>query len=123
MNLFQRILYYAGGFAAGLVILFFFLGGKKASCDYSPDARVLKNIRIKERIITPNTLLTLQQQQLDTAAISQLLQKGDVDFGKSNTKLDSCKTYWIDGLIAEKEIAMTVKNCDSTATIQEIIVK
>ena len=123
MNLFQRILYYAGGFAAGLVILFFFLGGKKASCDYSPDARVLKNIRIKTREVSPSSLNTLKKHLLDTAAISQLLQKGDVDFGKSNTKLDSCRTYWIDGVVSEKQIAMTVKNCDSTATIQEIIVK
>ena len=123
MNLFQRILYYAGGFAAGLVILFFFLGGKKASCDYSPDARVLKNIRIKTREVSPTSLNTLKKHLLDTAVISQLLQNGDVDFDKSNTKLDSCRTYWIDGVVSEKQIAMTVKNCDSTATIQEIIVK
>ena len=120
MNLFQRILFYAGGFVAGLVILFFFLGGKKASCDYSPNARVLKNIRIKKRIVTSEALSALKRHELDTSAISQLLKKGAVDFDRSNTKLDSCRTYWVEGEIKTKVIEMHVKNCDSVATIQTI---
>ncbi len=123
MNLFQRILYYAGGFAAGLVILFFFLGGKRTSCDYSPDARVLKNVRIKKRQFTTESLRTLQEHQLDTAAVSFLLQKGDVDFDKSNTKLDSCRIYWVHGTFEQKQLAMTIENCDSIATIQKILIQ
>ncbi len=39
MKLIQRIGYYLGGFSIGLVILAFFLNGKKTSCSYGPDAR------------------------------------------------------------------------------------
>ncbi len=48
MTLLKRIGYYLGGFSIGLVLLAFFLSGKKTSCDYSPSARVKKNIRTKK---------------------------------------------------------------------------
>ncbi|QKX06497.1 DUF4258 domain-containing protein [Aquimarina sp. TRL1] len=120
MKLLHRIGYYLGGFAIGIILLFFFLGGKKTSCAYGPNARVLKNIRIKERAFSPSVLSKIQAKEIDTADISVLLNDGNVNFSKSNTKLDSCKTYFIEGFINEKEIEMLVRNCDSTATIQHI---
>ena len=47
MKFTQRLGYYLGGFAIGLVILMFFLNGKDASCDYGPNARTVKNISSK----------------------------------------------------------------------------
>ncbi len=120
MRLAQRLFYYLGGFAIGLILLFFFLGGKKTSCDYSPSARVLKNIRIKERIFSKEALANMQVYQIDTADISAMLVDGSVNFSKSNTKLDSCKTYFIKGLVKEKTIALHIENCDSIAKINTV---
>ncbi|MEW7291928.1 hypothetical protein [Aquimarina sp. 2304DJ70-9] len=120
MKLAQRLFYYLGGFAIGLILLFFFLGGKKTSCDYSPSARVLKNIRIKERVFSKQAQANMNTYQIDTADVSSILIKGDVDFSKSNTKLDSCKTYFIEGSINEKAISMFIENCDSIATINSL---
>ncbi|GAA4278833.1 DUF4258 domain-containing protein [Aquimarina mytili] len=117
MRLAQRLFYYLGGFAIGLILLFFFLGGKKTSCDYSPSARVLKNIRIKERVFSEQVLSNMDTYRIDTADVSYVLTKGSVDFSKSNTKLDSCKTYFIEGNIEEKTITMFIENCDSIARI------
>ncbi len=120
MKLAQRLFYYLGGFAIGLILLFFFLGGKKTSCDYSPSARVMKNIRIKERVFSKQALVNMDTHRVDTADVSLLLIKGDVDFSKSNTQLDSCKTYFIEGSIKEKTITMFIENCDSIARINEV---
>ena len=120
MNLLQRILYYGAGFAAGMVILFFFLSGKRTSCDYSPNARVLKNIRLKERQFTPNMQRQLKTNAIDTATISQLLFDGDVDFSRSNTKLDSCKVYAIQGKVRGSQKVVYVKNCNRVATVLRI---
>lgn len=117
MKLTQRLFYYLSGFAIGLILLFFFLGGKKASCDYSPSARVLKNIRIKKRTFSKEAIDHMKTYQVDTADISLLLTKGSVDFSKSNTKLDSCKTYFIEGPVREINIYMLIENCDSIAKI------
>ena len=48
MHIAKRFGFYGFGFVIGLLLLFFFLNGKKAGCDYGPDARTLKNIKIKQ---------------------------------------------------------------------------
>lgn len=117
MNIAKRFGFFGFGFVIGLILLFFFLGGKKTGCDYGPEARTLKNIRIKERNFTPEVLEALNNKDLDTAAISVLLKKGDVLFGESNTKLDSCKIYAIQGTVQENNLKMLVENCNKKATI------
>jgi hypothetical protein len=121
MNIAKRFGFYGFGFIIGLFLLFFFLGGKKTGCDYGPDARTLKNIRIKERIFSPEVLTALANNSLDTAAISSLLKQGDVLFSESNTELDSCKIYAIEGVVQEKNLKMMVENCSETATVTSLI--
>lgn len=123
MKFIHRLGYYLGGFSIGLIILAFFLSGKKTSCSYSPNARVLKNIRIKERVYSESALENLARYELDTTQVSNLLSSGNVDFGRSNTDLDSCKTYMITGEASEKSLELLVENCDSIATVLEIVVK
>ena len=121
MKFIHRLGFYLGGFVIGLVLLFFFLGGKRTSCDYGPESRVLKNIRLKERHFSEDVILAMTEKQIDTAAISKILKNGDVLFSDSNTDLDSCKIYAIEGLIKEKTLKIRVENCDSIATVMEMI--
>lgn len=117
----KRLGFYGFGFLIGLMLLFFFLNGKKAGCDYGPEARTLKNIKIKERLFSTQSLQDLKNNNLDTAAVSSLLKSGDVNFGESNTRLDSCKVYVIQGVVKKVKLKMKVQNCDKTATITSII--
>ncbi|MDW5288403.1 hypothetical protein [Formosa sp. PL04] len=120
MTLFQRFGYYLGGFSLGLIILAFFLSGKKASCSYGLDARVVKNINTKQIVYSENARNIITEQQLDTIILNHVLRKGDVDFSKSETSTEPCKTYYLDGTMEKKSIALIVKNCDKTATIEDI---
>ena len=120
MKLAARIAYYSVGFFIGIIILMFFLSGKRTSCDYGPDARVLKNIRTKTRNFEPNALLFLKENQMDSTAVEKVLNSGDVDFSNSNTDLDSCKVYTVKGEINEKMLLLRIENCENQATIQEI---
>lgn len=117
MKLGQRLVYFSGGFIIGLILLFFILSGKKTSCDYGPDARTLKNIRSKERTFSEQSLQFLDQNNLDTSAISKILKEGDVIFSESNVKMDSCKQYAIQGKFNEKKLKIRVENCEKTATV------
>lgn len=112
MKLSQRLAYYGGGFAIGLVLLFFFLGGKKTSCDYGMDARVLKNIRTKEKHYNDNVLSYLKNNKIDTSEISKILKTGDVDFSTSTPRTAPCGIY----IIFSKEHELKVENCDSIAS-------
>ena len=117
MKLIHRVGYYLGGFSIGLIFLAFFLSGKRASCDYSPNARVLKNIRTKSHEYSNDLITAIKNNEIDSSTIYYILKKGSVNFSKSNTKLDSCKVYVIEETINEKEIILSVENCDSIARI------
>ena len=122
MKLIHRIGYYLGGFSIGLIFLAFFLSGKRTSCSYGPDARVLKNISTKHLIYSNNSVEALNNKTIDSATISYVLKHGDVNFSKSNTKLDSCKVYVIEEDYNDQVIELTIENCDKIATIQSIII-
>ncbi|GHC51867.1 DUF4258 domain-containing protein [Ulvibacter litoralis] len=120
MKFIYRLGFYLGGFTIGLIILFFFLGGKKTSCDYGPEARTLKNIRIKPRLFSEESIISLSEKGLDTSAIATLLRKGSVLFSESNTKLDSCKQYVIEGTISDTNLKIRVENCEEQATVLKV---
>ncbi len=123
MKLAYRLAYFSGGFLIGIALLFFILSGKKTSCAYGPEARTLKNIRLKNRAFTEETLKVLQENKMDTSAISTLLNDGDVLFSESNTSLDSCKQYVIEREFSEKNLKVRIENCDSLATVMEATIK
>ena len=120
MTFIQRLGYYLGGFSIGLVFLAFFLSGKRASCSYSPSARVKKNISIKRIEYSNSVQELIHNKNLDSSSIKQIIAKGSVNFSESDIKRDPCKTYIIDGKLDGVKYKLTIENCDSIATIKEI---
>ncbi|GAB5399356.1 MAG: hypothetical protein Aureis2KO_09410 [Aureisphaera sp.] len=90
--------------------------------DYLPNARVLKNIRLKKRAFSDNVLQELTRQQLDTSAISKVLEDGDVLFSQSDTERDDCNLYVIRGEVSEKWLKITVENCENLAKVEDITI-
>ena len=123
MKFIHRLGYYLGGFSIGLIFLAFFLSGKRASCDYGPDARVLKNIGQKKIMFSKSAEVMMLEEAIDSTKIYRTLRTGDVNFSESNTKLETCKLYVIEKTVEEKEIALTVENCEEFATIKNISIQ
>ncbi|SHI75186.1 hypothetical protein SAMN04488096_104105 [Mesonia phycicola] len=120
MKFIHRLGYYLGGFSIGIVILIFFLSGKKTSCDYGPNARVLKNIRSKHKTYTNTAKNQLEEFQLDSIFIDNTLQQGDVLFDESKTSLDSCNIYVVESEKNNAKYKTSFQNCDSLVTILNI---
>ena len=119
----QRLPYFLGGLIIGIIIVVFIFDKKNTTFDYGPNARVLKNLKTKERIYSKNAMSTLYQYQLDTSTVSKILTNGNVDLG-NKIKLDSCLyQYSIKGTKTLKNIEVIVKNCDSTVIIDKITVE
>jgi len=123
MKLIHRIGYYLGGFSIGLVILAFFLSGKKTSCDYGPNARVIKNIRSKKLLYSESVIAKMQSEGIDSTTVLQLIKFGDIDFSLSETKSEPCKRYCIENEIEKRDLNLWVENCDSTATLERLVFK
>jgi hypothetical protein len=122
MNLPKRIAFFSIGMFLGIMLLLFFLGGKKASCSYLPTARTLKSIRKKDKVFSNEAILMLNKTQIDTSFLSKVLQDGEVLFSESTVKQDSCNIYVITGETLSKNkqpknVKIWVKNCNKVATV------
>jgi len=120
MKLIQRIGYYLVGLSLGIVLITFIFKGKKTDFSYFPDARVLKNISTKQLLYSQNALETIKNKAIDSLTISEILKSGNVNFSEGNRKLDSCKIYVIDSELNDKDVSLSVKNCETIATILSI---
>lgn len=127
MAFLKRLGFYLFGLSVGLVFLSMFLKKKSeetgVSFCYLPNCRTLKDIRSKPLYYSDNVSEQLANKEIDSLDISYLLNEGDVDFSKSDTKSVPCKTYIIEGPIKEKEVRVVVKNCSNKAMVESITPK
>ncbi len=116
MAFLRRLGWYLVGLSIGIVFLVFFLKKKSGEegidfC-YFPNCRVLKDMRSKPLTFGE----ALPQQYRDTVLIQSFLTDGDVDFGKSDTKAEPCKIYYV-----EKDAkTLKVQNCPDKIVVGEI---
>ena len=120
MTILKRFGYYLGGFSIGLVILAIFLNGKKVSCDYSPSARVKKNIRSKTIKFSDQAREMISSNSLDSNSIDHIIAKGSVIFSESDTNRDSCNIYVVEGSLGDEKYILIIENCDNIATIKQL---
>ena len=109
------------GLSIGLIFLVFFLKKKSGEegldfC-YFPNCRVLKDMRSKTLTFSKS----LPEQYRDTLMIQSFLEDGDVDFGKSDTKSEPCKTYFISHEYNGNELEMEAKNCEKEIMVENIV--
>ena len=120
--LIKRIGYYLVGLSIGCVGVYFFWQKKQATFDYGMDARTLKTIRIKKRLFSEDAKNAMHKFDIDTLKISTILYNGDVDFGKSKPRQKPCAEYFVTGKRELENVSLLVKRCDSTSTIEKVIV-
>ena len=115
-----RFTLYGIGFAIGIALVFFFLGGKKASCNWLPNDRILNIIQQKQISYSQTVNDALLTSETDSLDIMLILTRGDIDFSKSQVKNDPCRNYWIEGINDQKDLFITVEVCDSTAVVKTL---
>ena len=117
MEFAKRLTWYLFGALIGIIFVYSWFGNRTdISCNYFPDARVKGDIQKKTINYNSKTLTLLLDNNLDSTDISKLIIDGDVVFKKSNTKLDSCKTYFIENL----KMSAVFENCDSIINIVSV---
>ena len=109
MNFLKRLYYYSTGFIIGIIFLFFILNGKRASCNYTPNARVIDNISSKELIVDSNSQVYLSNEEL-----INIINEGKVIFSKSKPNNKPCGLY----LVKSGKFNLEVVNCENNATVK-----
>ena len=88
---------------------------KKTSCNYGPNDRVISDL--SKKTWKPKNKVN---NAFDSIAFKDFLNKASVDFRKSNTQKDSCKTYFINGYWDEKPISIRVENCEKSVELLQL---
>ncbi|TRZ45219.1 DUF4258 domain-containing protein [Robertkochia solimangrovi] len=122
MPFLKKLGFFLIGLSIGLVIVAYFMKEKKVEFCYFPNCRVLKDLREKQMTFSPEVRQLIDNKIILKEQIDTVLLDGTVDFSKSNTETDPCKSYYISGYMAEKEVALTVDRCDSIAEIKKIMI-
>lgn len=116
----KRFALYGIGFAMGIVMVFFFLGGKRASCNWLPNDRILNIIQKKQILFGEQIQKDLEEAKADSLDIRAILQNGDIDFSKSRVKNEPCRLYRIEGQGKQSSLWISVELCDSIATVNSL---
>lgn len=123
MAFLKRLGYYMVGLSIGIVFLAFFFKKKTeetgTSFCYFPNCRTLKDFRSKPVSYSEEVQTLIENNELDSLDIAHFFNEGEVDFGKSDTKSTPCKTYFIEGLVSDKEAVLKVKNCIDKVVVDE----
>ena len=117
MKLSNRLIYFTGGFLIGICILIFIWDKKNTKFPYMPDARVINDVNSKN-VHYSNKLHTAFAKNIITASqVLDILKNGNVNFSKSNTKLDSCKIYVIEKNLSTKNYSISLENCTNEVRV------
>ena len=95
MSFLKRLYFFLFGLSIGIMILIFVINKKDTRFNYTPNKRVLNDIYKK------NWVFSNQNN-----AFSK-----DKFFSKSNTKIDTCKVYYIES----EKLEFSVQNCEKNA--------
>ena len=83
MKLLYRLGFYLAGFSVGIILLSVIFKGKKTSCNYGPNDRVIMNLSKK---IWHSTLVN--NSTFDSISFDKFLDMASVDFNNSGTLLN-----------------------------------
>ena len=121
MRFIQRLGYYLGGFSIGLIILAFFLSGKKTSCAYFPEDRVLKTLKGKPYTLSNEAQQMFASLDMDSLDIKGIWEEGEVHFRESDTRKEPCGMYSISGdTRSGRTIQLEAENCPDTVHIKTL---
>lgn len=121
MPFIRRLGLFLVGLSVGLIFLAIFLRRKSdetgtAFC-YFPNCRVLKELRSKPLGYSAGIRQMMTNGALDSTAIAGFLSEGDVDFRRSNTSVQPCTIYFIEGPLNGKQAVLEVQNCRDSVVI------
>ncbi|OIQ16962.1 MAG: hypothetical protein BM557_09465 [Flavobacterium sp. MedPE-SWcel] len=117
----HRLAYYLFGAMIGVMFLIFFLNNKKADFCYLPNCRVLKNIRSKAMVISPEAQQKLDEKWITMDDIKACTEGGDVDFSRSKEKYKGGTIYVIEGESTKGEsIEVEMVNYDNKVLFKDV---
>ncbi|AZA82791.1 hypothetical protein C1637_23445 [Chryseobacterium lactis] len=118
----KKLKFYAIGFIPGLLIVFFILNKKGASCSgYLPNSRVIAESLSKEFKYSEEAKQAMITYKIDEKFVKDsIVTQGKVDFDRSHAQKKPCPDYLL--LYPEKNPAYEIsfEKCEETVTVNSL---
>ncbi|MEC5395158.1 hypothetical protein [Bergeyella sp. RCAD1439] len=118
----RKLKFYFIGFIPGLLLVFFILNKKGATCSgYLPNSRVIAETLSKDFTYTETF-----QNQMQTIGINEkflkdhLITKGEIDFKRSQAQKEPCPEYLLFSPKEKAEYEITFTKCKEGVTFNTL---
>jgi hypothetical protein len=118
----KKLKFYAIGFVPGLLIVFFILNKKGASCSgYLPNSRVIAESLSKEFKYSEEAKSAMAAYKIDEKFIKDsIITKGKVDFDRSHAQKKPCPDYLLTYPEKNPSYEITYEKCEETVTVNNL---
>ena len=90
----KKLKFYAIGLVPGLLIVFFILNQKGASCSYFPNDRVIAETLTKDFTYSPNFKTEMELNKISEQFLKDsIIAGGKIDFDRSKAQEKPCPKY------------------------------
>lgn len=114
----RKLKFFLIGLVPGLLIVFFILNQKGASCTgYLPNSRVIAETLSKNFTFSPEFQQAMTQQNIDEKFLrDSIITKGEIDFARSKAQLEPCPQYILSYPDKNPRYEIAFEKCDEQAT-------
>ncbi|MGV2449381.1 UNVERIFIED_CONTAM: hypothetical protein POZ17_01080 [Ralstonia mannitolilytica] len=118
----KKLKFYAIGFVPGLLIVFFILNKKGASCSgYLPNSRVIAESLSKEFKYSEEAKNAMAAYKIDEKFIKDsIITNGKVDFDRSHAQKKPCPDYLLTYPEKNPSYEITYEKCEETVTVNSL---
>ncbi|MEN5308676.1 hypothetical protein ABE425_14260 [Chryseobacterium cucumeris] len=118
----KKLKFYAIGFVPGLLIVFFILNKKGASCSgYLPNSRVIAESLSKEFKYSEEAKNAMATYKIDEKFIKDsIITNGKVDFDRSHAQKKPCPDYLLTYPEKYPSYEITYEKCEETVTVNSL---
>ena len=118
----KKLKFYAIGFVPGLLIVFFILNKKGASCSgYLPNSRVIAETLSKEFKYSEEVKNAMTTYKIDEKFIKDsIITNGKVDFDRSHAQKKPCPSYLLTYPEKKPSYEITYEKCEETVTVNSL---
>jgi len=115
----KKLKFYAIGFIPGLLLVFFILNKKGASCSgYLPNSRVIAESLSKEFKYSEEAKSAMAAYKIDEKFIKDsIITKGKVDFDRSHAQNKPCPSYLLTYPEKNPSYEITYEKCEETLMV------
>ncbi|OCA77981.1 hypothetical protein BBH99_10215 [Chryseobacterium contaminans] len=118
----KKLKFYAIGFVPGLIIVFFILNKKGASCSgYLPNSRVIAESLSKEFKYSDEAKAAMATYKIDEKFVKDsIITNGKVDFDRSHAQKKPCPDYLLTYPEKNPSYEITFEKCEETLTVNSL---